>query len=558
LRQAIRVFLPVLFILGISLGGHATSVITGDLFGKQDMRLFDLMRTGSFTYSSRTGSALTLSKVGTDTDSLAVYGDGGRFTDSTISAALSAIGSNKTTLCLAPGTWTISNNLTMPANINLKPEFGAILSIATGKTLTVNGGFQCGPWQCFILNGAGEVEFGAGALKEVLPEWWGITGIGDQVAINAALRAHSNVRLSGNKTYSINGTINIDKNNAAMVGDGPSTIIDQGSYNTNPAIRIGYVSNIEISHLSIKGNKNSAEHAYGILTVAGGKSNSYNLNLHNLWFSNTNSCAIIIGGVIGCNIDNIFIDNTPNHGIYVSISTNVRISNTSVTNCGAAPNGVGFKIKHSTNVQLINCYSDKNYQHAYSIETELGHTGSHFCKNITLSNCLGFGYGQESGLYIGYNARNVVINGGYYYSEGNGCGVIITGNADEYPIRVLLNGLVAESPSGVGAKVYYGDDITFQGGKYIGSTGGYNLGSSNTAFAVKAMGVEIVNGYGLKFNGRSGRCVGCLHSNSAAAGHSFVGNATTDFYVSNCMNDRGEVFNYRLISPKMSSKALPE
>lgn len=111
-------------------------------------------------------------------------------TQTAISAAISAIGSDNRTLYLCPGTWSITSDLTIPANITLKPERGAILSIATTKTLTINGSFDAGLHQVFSCVGTGKVVFGAGSVKEVYPQWWGAVADGttdDRVAIQAAI-----------------------------------------------------------------------------------------------------------------------------------------------------------------------------------------------------------------------------------------------------------------------------------------------------------------------------------------------------------------------------------
>lgn len=47
----------------------------------------------------------------------------------TLQGAIAAVGVNKATLRLPPGTWTISDGLAIPANITLKPERGAVLSV---------------------------------------------------------------------------------------------------------------------------------------------------------------------------------------------------------------------------------------------------------------------------------------------------------------------------------------------------------------------------------------------------------------------------------------------
>jgi hypothetical protein len=109
--------------------------------------------------------------------------NGGAFNNTTISTAITAIGSNYKTLLLAYGTWTISANVTVPSNINLRFEQGAILSIGAGYTVTINGPIDAPVSQIFsnISPGTGGVaRFGTGVseVREAYPQWWGAIGDG--------------------------------------------------------------------------------------------------------------------------------------------------------------------------------------------------------------------------------------------------------------------------------------------------------------------------------------------------------------------------------------------
>jgi len=81
-------------------------------------------------------------------------------------AAVAAIGSTRATL--RHGTdLTLSADLTIPANIELQQYNGAIITIASTKTLTINGPFSAGISQVFAGSGA------VVGLKEARPEWFG-------------------------------------------------------------------------------------------------------------------------------------------------------------------------------------------------------------------------------------------------------------------------------------------------------------------------------------------------------------------------------------------------
>ena len=136
----------------------------------------------------------------------------------TIQSAITAIGTtNKVILRIPADTWTISADLTVPANITLKPERGAIITNAgaTTKNLTIAGGFDAGLYQVFSFSGTGKVVFGSGSVEKFYPQWWG--AIGDYntdctAAINqmtASLRAQKHGRVYfPDGHYKVTGSLN--------------------------------------------------------------------------------------------------------------------------------------------------------------------------------------------------------------------------------------------------------------------------------------------------------------------------------------------------------------
>jgi hypothetical protein len=112
----------------------------------------------------------------------------------TFQNAITAIGSNSAILRIPAGTHSIAADLTVPANITLRPERGAVFAIATTITLTINGGLQAGLDQIFSCSGTGKVIFGPGAVKVAYPQWWGAaadwngaTGTDNYAPIQAAV-----------------------------------------------------------------------------------------------------------------------------------------------------------------------------------------------------------------------------------------------------------------------------------------------------------------------------------------------------------------------------------
>jgi len=89
-------------------------------------------------------------------------------------------------------TYTLTTNETVPSNIGIWMEHGAILDGA--GTLTINGPFEAGLYQVF--GSSITVIFGAGAVKEVYPQWRGAKGddsTNDTAALQWAVDAYPEV-----------------------------------------------------------------------------------------------------------------------------------------------------------------------------------------------------------------------------------------------------------------------------------------------------------------------------------------------------------------------------
>lgn len=69
-----------------------------------------------------------------------------------------------------------ANDVTIPAGIRLLPQPGAVISIASGKTLTVNGSISAGAHQ--IFSGSGTLVFGTGSIEKAYVQWTGALGDG--------------------------------------------------------------------------------------------------------------------------------------------------------------------------------------------------------------------------------------------------------------------------------------------------------------------------------------------------------------------------------------------
>lgn len=98
------------------------------------------------------------------------------------------------TLILGTATITVNASVTVPADTHIEFSQGSVLAIATGVTVTWQGGLRAPLAQIFSLTGTGKVVFSGArpSTGAVYPQWFGAKGDGttdDAAAIQAALYA---------------------------------------------------------------------------------------------------------------------------------------------------------------------------------------------------------------------------------------------------------------------------------------------------------------------------------------------------------------------------------
>ncbi len=122
-------------------------------------------------------------------------GDGSTPDSTSIANAAAAVPSGGGDLQFPPGTYFINSNLTLSSNVRLVFSTGAMLKVAKGVTVTINGRLSAPVSQIFSLQDTGVVNFGSTYQGErYLPQWWGAKGDGitdDSAAIQGALNAVS-------------------------------------------------------------------------------------------------------------------------------------------------------------------------------------------------------------------------------------------------------------------------------------------------------------------------------------------------------------------------------
>lgn len=101
------------------------------------------------------------------------------------------------TVILGPAIFTSSVSLTVPANVNLTMLEGALISMLSGTTVTIQGSLEGSSISQHFL---GHVSILSNAIPVVYPQWWGATGIAS-VDSTAAVQAALQAGVSGYPVY---------------------------------------------------------------------------------------------------------------------------------------------------------------------------------------------------------------------------------------------------------------------------------------------------------------------------------------------------------------------
>jgi hypothetical protein len=176
------------------------------------------------------------------------------FTSAAVATAVSSIGSDQKTLHLLPGTWAFNSAVTVPANVHLFVEPGALISKSGGSTLRVDGPITA-PLQQIFSFGIGDVTFGRGHLGEVYPQWWGALADDthdDTSAIQSAIASLAyggTVRLVPG-TYRTTGALTIPTNGYTyrLMGDGFTSTIIHANF-TAGSTTAAILATGDISHM---------------------------------------------------------------------------------------------------------------------------------------------------------------------------------------------------------------------------------------------------------------------------------------------------------------------
>jgi len=280
-----------------------------------------------------------------------------------IKAYVDRIGTDNTTLLLtnkagrASTTYTLSTSETIPSNITLKFERGAILSIDSGKTLTFaeGAGLYADPHaQCFSGSGA------VAGLTKAYPQWWGAsnseTSTSDESAIESAIasiRAGGTVFFfEGSQYYKIADAVTISKA-LTLEGQGEASEIRQATSNKG-----GFhitASNVTIKNLKLYGPQYATEKASEIAIYAyGADKDNYiaNINLENCIIQNWGKHGIALSFVEDFQVNQCTIDDIYYAGIITLSARRGVIDKANVNNITGSPNAYGITLTRTGGAAL--------------------------------------------------------------------------------------------------------------------------------------------------------------------------------------------------------------
>lgn len=351
-----------------------------------------------------------------------------------IAAHLSTIGSDNAILKLANSSgsattsYTVSTAITIPANVKLEIEPGALLVKGSGSpTLTINGTLYSTLKQIFSGWVAGNIAFGAGSVTDIYPEWWGADPAGtadSTTAFDCAISAAS-ASVSSGKVKTSRGSFKVGN----LTAISSPVVIDLSESTLKPVATgimfdINYNSALTNERVIIKNAKfqaGTANPANLVKVTSGSNVFLDNFNVSGLTLTHS---AIWNLAAYGLTIkDSIFHTNTPTRAaIYLSrnsggtqFSYKVTMDNIDISN----NTGVGIKLEGGLVVGI---------------------------KNSVIESCSGGGISIDVATpqtyLIGFSIDNT-------YFEGNtGFDISVTDDATYYVTGAVKNSIFV-TPAGI-------------------------------------------------------------------------------------------------------------
>ena len=165
-----------------------------------------------------------------------------------LSTIIASIGSEVSELIINESC-IVTANTTIPSNVAVSITNGAIISISTSVTLTINGAFSAGVYKVFTCTGTGKVVFNSQFTTVGYPEWWGaVSNDGTKdclAAISACVLACTVTQLQA-ADYFISGTLKLQTRTRTLRGAGFNYLGNDSASSTRIVVLSGSLNVIQM------------------------------------------------------------------------------------------------------------------------------------------------------------------------------------------------------------------------------------------------------------------------------------------------------------------------
>lgn len=383
----------------------------------------------------------------------------------TIYDALIALDDAQVTLRVPAGTHAITSDLSIPANVNLQPTRGAVFNIADTKTLTINGGLDAGLYQIFSC-GTGKVVFGAGSVKQVIPQWWGAVGDGTtdctaamKACFNAYLatyippgsyKLNGDVSRTATGSWSIRGEYDLSVLNQYADADVISLTTTYGKLTVSNLMimpQVAMTTGAAIRYSGAVALPSTILNNVLVVSPSAGVDFAYGVHLNNAKEASLNN--VVVYGVSVGSMVGIYITNTaPNSTCPVKISQSAVYQ---------AAYGIKVVLNGSPAVEGVQCYGVDlvNVNYGFYVDgsaatyqaPQFNYIGGHIDANIQNVYMKNVGQNALSNILM-YNSSTAanaamvdLIN--TYTVNVNNCGFMVISGGDLIGLRMTSDGVVA-------------------------------------------------------------------------------------------------------------------
>jgi len=275
-----------------------------------------------------------------------------------VKAHVDTIGASSETIVFTPGTYTFSTSETIPANVTLDIQNGAVVSMDTGVTLTINGNILAGSYKWITTTGTGKVVISNSTKINTI--WYSASGAGTSASpwvdtlrnawASNGTRHHYYLPTGHYKDAS---TITIDDDYVEITGDGKgNSIIHYEVADGTPAIQFkesaaGIVNFVRMSGFEIDGGSAATGGAVYLEDVS-------DVLIENMWIHDfdggTSAYGIKTAGrelvtIRKCYINSCIISILITHNPNSTIDADLFHFGDLILSAGDTTNGYGIKIE---------------------------------------------------------------------------------------------------------------------------------------------------------------------------------------------------------------------